>query len=277
MVEHYLALLNRARFYRIKDLVLLNSNAALKKKHILCVYNGPGELFSNCEFVNIMLPGGAVKISPFDFVLSTFFMGLIILMTGVVGGVVLPPLWNEFFGAFSPIWNLFVFLTLYGLFSVLVFRLLIWVRPLKVGEFDMDSAEFTYWKLLTMIYFFGYRALFILYMEPFRPALLKLFGAKIGKNVAISSFVDSPFLVSIADNCIFGLGSVVSGNILMAGKIIIGPVRIETGSTIGVYSLVMPNTEMGAGSLLSPHSVLTVGSKIPPGESWKGQPARKWQ
>lgn len=169
------------------------------------------------------------------------------------------------------------FPTVYGLLSGLVVRGCLQLKSLPEGEFSMDDPVFQYWKFLTMMHMFGERALFLISFPPFVPLIAKLFGADIGKNVAIGGKIDSPFLVSIGDNSVLGHGSLVSGNVIQDNKIILGRVKIGNQSTLGVFSVVMPGVQIGNHVKLVTGSVAVQGSVIPDHESWKGNPARKWQ
>jgi carbonic anhydrase/acetyltransferase-like protein (isoleucine patch superfamily) len=40
--------------------------------------------------------------------------------------------------------------------------------------------------------------------------------------------------------------------------------------------VVFPNTEIGAGAVVAGGSFVMPGTRIPAGESWRGNPARKW-
>lgn len=172
---------------------------------------------------------------------------------------------------------IFIFPIIYGVFSAVLVRYILFFKPLPVGEFSMQDSVFQYWKLLTMLYMFGQRALFLVSFPPMIPVIARLFGAKIGKNVAIGGTIDTPFLVSIGDNSVLGFGSLISGNIVFNDKIIIGRVDIGANSTVGIYSVIMPNVRIGHNVLLVTNSVLIQGSEIPDNEIWKGHPARKWK
>lgn len=169
------------------------------------------------------------------------------------------------------------FPTIYGLLSGVVLRGSLYFKPLPEGEFSMEDSVFQYWKFLTMIHMFGERALFVLCFPPFVPLIAKLFGAEMGKNIAIGGRIDSPFLVSIGDNSVLGHGSLVSGNVIQDNKIILGRVKIGNQTTLGVFSVVMPAVQIGNHVKLVTGSVVVQGSVIPDHESWKGNPARKWQ
>jgi acetyltransferase-like isoleucine patch superfamily enzyme len=45
---------------------------------------------------------------------------------------------------------------------------------------------------------------------------------------------------------------------------------------VGVHSVVLPGTEIGDNATLLNGSYVVPGSKIPAGETWRGNPARKW-
>lgn len=217
-----------------------------------------------------------MKTSPLDFILGFSALVTINLACWFISMRTISPLLEGYLKAYLPIFDVLLYVTLFGIFAALILRTLLWFRPLKMGEFDFNSVEFAYWKFITMLHYFGYRALFLFHVEPMIPFLGRLFGAKIGANAAIGGILDSPYLVTIGDNCILGRGSLITGNLLLKDKLILGPVKIKENAMVGVYSIVMPNAVLGQGSVLAPSSVLFAGSKVPDGESWKGHPARKW-
>lgn len=167
-------------------------------------------------------------------------------------------------------------LLIYGLLSALVVRLLLKFKPLRPGEYSMDSPEFTYWKLLTIVYRMGQGALTPFTPVFMRPVVQVLFGAKVGKDVAIGGTIDDPYMVTLGDGAVLGNGSLVSGNVVYGGKFICGEVRIGAGATVGVNSVVLPGVEIGDNALLHGASHVLAGTRIPAGESWRGNPARKW-
>lgn len=218
-----------------------------------------------------------MKVTPLDFILSGFFMMILWVSSAAIVFCGITNLWPAYFGAYSAILNIFFLVTIYGVLSGFLLRLMLIVRPIKTGEFDFESPEFTYWKLLTMLHYFGEHTLLIINVEPVRPLIAQLFGACVGSNVAIGGKIDSPFLVRVGDGCTVGNGSLVTANLISTGKLILGPVEVRSGAVIGVGAIVMPNTTLGEKCLVSPYSVVMPGTQIPDGESWKGQPARKWQ
>lgn len=218
-----------------------------------------------------------MKTTFFDFLLCGLVISFILGTSLTIVHFGVSPYTATYVRSYSTIFNFFLFLFTYGVISGLIIQLLVLTKPLKLGEFTMDSPNFTYWKLLTIVYRLGE-----FFLLPFttvftKPLVAKLFGAKIGKNVAIGGTIDDPYLVSIGDGSIIGQGSLVSGNASMNGKIVFGKVNIGSGVTISVNAVVLPNAEISDNSVISIGSVILSGSIVPENETWRGNPARKWQ
>ena len=99
-----------------------------------------------------------MKTNYLDFLLCGVAIGVIAVGTlGLV--VVLMPLTKAVALEYHVIVDLLLALLFYGLLSALLVRLLLKLRPLRAGEYAMDSAVFTYWKLLTIVYRLGQNAL----------------------------------------------------------------------------------------------------------------------
>ncbi|ACV36203.1 DapH/DapD/GlmU-related protein [Accumulibacter sp.] len=216
-----------------------------------------------------------MKASYLDFLLCGGAISAIVAATlGLI--VCLLPLTTALAAEYHVIVDFLLALLFYGLFSALVVRLLLRFRPMKPGEYTMDSATFTYWKLLTIVYRLGQGSLL-----PFTPVFVKpvveaLFGARVGTNVALGGTIDDPYMVTIGDGAVLGNASLVSGNMLHGGKLTCGRVKIGAGATVGVNSVVLPGTELGENVTLMGGSYVMPGTRIPAGETWRGNPARKW-
>ena len=60
------------------------------------------------------------------------------------------------------------------------------------------------------------------------------------------------------------------------GKLVCHPVRIGADVTIGANAIVMPGSTVGERAVVVSGSVVMPGTSIPAGETWRGNPARKW-
>lgn len=216
-----------------------------------------------------------MKTSYFDFLLCGAAIGAIV--AGALGLVaVLIPLTKALALEYHVIVDFLLALLFYGLLSALLVRLLVRLRPIPAGEYALDSVVFTYWKLLTIVYRLGQDALLPFTPVFVRPLVAALFGARVGANVALGGTIDDPYMIEIGDDAVLGSGSLVSANMLHDGKLTCGPVKVGAGATVGINSVVLPNTLIGENSTLLGGSYVMPGSNIPAGETWRGNPARKW-
>jgi len=217
-----------------------------------------------------------MKTSPLDFVLCGVCITALLAAALALVGFALAPLTVAGLGAYHVVADFLLLLLCYGLLSALLVRVMLAVRRIEPGEYSMDAPVFTYWKLLTILYRLGQSALL-----PFTPVFVKpvvemLFGAKVGANVALGGTIDDPYMVSIGEGAVLGNASLVSGNVISNGKITFGRVVIGKGATVGANSVVLPGTEVGENALLMGGAMVMAGTKIPAGETWRGNPARKW-
>ncbi len=218
-----------------------------------------------------------MKTSPWDFLLCGVFITSILAGALAIVALAVAPLTRTYLGDYHAIADFLLLLLAYGLLSALVVRTLLKVRRIEPGEYAMDSGVFTYWKLLTILYRLGQGALL-----PFTPVFVKpvvemLFGAKVGANVALGGTIDDPYMVSIGDGVVLGNGSLVSGNVITNGRIRFGHVMIGAGATVGANSVVLPGSDVGDNALVMGGAMVMTNAKIPAGETWRGNPARKWQ
>ena len=186
------------------------------------------------------------------------------------------PLTIAVFGDYHVLVDGLVGVTLYGVLSAVLMRLVLCLWPLRAGEYVADLPYAVYWRWLTVTYHFGLKALSPVTTFINLPLILKLFGAKIAPGVAIGGRIDTPFFVTIGQGSILGYNSVISGDVISSGKLILGPVQIGNGVTVGANAVVFPNVEIGHRAVLQVGTVVLPGTKIPFGENWRGNPARKW-
>lgn len=133
----------------------------------------------------------------------------------------------------------------------------------------------------------------------FKIAVLRLFGAKIGKGVVIKPYVNIkyPWFLRVGNNVWIGekvwidnLGFVVihdnvcisQGAMLLCGNhhykrvafdLIVGNITIEEGAWIGAQSVVCPGVKVGSHAVLTVNSVAT--SHLLPWSVYQGNPAQK--
>ncbi len=143
----------------------------------------------------------------------------------------------------------------------------------KVQSFPIWSmAYFRFWVVKTLMRtspMMGFTG------TPIYNFYLRLMGAKIGRNVVISSR-HSPVcadLLSIGDNTILRKDSIVLGYRAQSNFIHTGPVEIGANAFVGEASVLDINTTMGDNTQLGHASSLQSGQRVPDGKRYHGSPA----
>ena len=216
-----------------------------------------------------------MKTSLLDYLLATLALSLVLAGSGgAVWG--LSTLSSGLFGDYHVFVDLGLALLCFGVLAALVIRALLWWRPIRPGTYSMDSPTFVHWKLITVLSHFGQTALIPLTPIFFRPLVSMLYGARLGSGVAIGGILEAPFFIKVGAGSAIGNASLVTGNFTQGKELICGTVKIGAGVTVGVNSVVFPNTVIGDNVTLVGGSYVMPGTKIPAGETWRGNPARKW-
>lgn len=111
---------------------------------------------------------------------------------------------------------------------------------------------------------------------PYITLYYRLMGMKVGHNVTINTTaIADPSLIELGDKVTLGGSCSLLAHYAQAGYLVIAPVKIGRGATIGLRAIVMGGVTIGekakvlAGSFVLPKTV------IPDGETWGGIPAVK--
>jgi non-ribosomal peptide synthetase-like protein len=111
---------------------------------------------------------------------------------------------------------------------------------------------------------------------PLAGLYLRMLGAKVGRNVTFESLdVDCPDLIQIGDDCSFENSSWIRASEVVHGRLVIRPIRVESGCVVGVRSGVAGGAAMETGSALQDLSCAVAGTTVAAGEEWSGSPARR--
>jgi acetyltransferase-like isoleucine patch superfamily enzyme len=107
-------------------------------------------------------------------------------------------------------------------------------------------------------------------------ALLRRYGAQVGRNVLISTdvWIDPtyPDLLTIEDDVIVGVGAKIALHEIGADHFSAGRVIIRKGAVIGGFALINHGVEIGEGAVVAGGAA--VGRDVPPGKLAIGNPAR---
>ncbi len=216
-----------------------------------------------------------MKTEPFDYLLSAIVLTLLAAAAG--GGVALAA-WGftrPVLGTYHVLADASLFLLIFGLAAAAFCRVLVAAGLLRPGTYPMGDPSFRWWKLFTVVYEFGRGALLPFTTVFARPLVAKLFGAQIGRDIALGGLLVDPQFIEIGDGAIIGQDSVITAHTITSGQLVLDPVRVGARATVGVKVVVMSGVRIGEGAVIAAGAVVPPGSLIPPGELWGGIPARK--
>lgn len=141
------------------------------------------------------------------------------------------------------------------------------------------SAEALKWFLHNGLTYLA-RFTFLEFVTPSPLALLfyQMMGMKMGRGVVINTtWISDPSLISLGDKVTLGGSVTLVAHYGQGGLLIIAPVVIGRGVTIGLKATVMGGVTIGEGARVLPHSVVLPKTVIPAGETWGGVPARRME
>lgn len=216
-----------------------------------------------------------LKTRAIDYVLLTMAISVILSLSLAIVWL-FSPVSNQLFRAYHVLADVLLLLLAYGVITAMVLRSILAVKPILSGNFGMDCSVFTYWKFLAVLYRMGQAALLPLTPVFFKPLVEMLYGARVGRDVALGGVIDDPYQVTIGAGSVIGFGSLISGNYISGGSVTCGKVVIGSNVTVGANSVVFPGSDIGDNATLMGGSYVMPGTKIPAGETWRGNPARKW-
>ncbi|MGK5087738.1 hypothetical protein WDW86_09285 [Bdellovibrionota bacterium FG-2] len=147
-------------------------------------------------------------------------------------------------------------------------------RPFRGPYYSVDVVRWYIHNGLT--YLVRYTILDFITPTPFNLLFYRMMGMKIGKDAQInSSNISDPGLIELGDRATIGGSATVLAHYGVGGFLVISPVKIGAGATLGLRAIVMGGVEIGVNAKILPNSVVLPKTKIPAGETWGGIPARK--
>ena len=186
-------------------------------------------------------------------------------------------LWGLILGISDPFLIFILLLIAHITLCVLVTRLLMLFLPIIEGEFPVNSPEVSRWQAQAVVALLG-----CIYLEPLvpfflRPGWYRLFGAKIARGVNIGGKLVDCSLIELNSGSGVGHDALVLGHWMTKDRCRIGRVVVGKNAMIGARCLVFPGSRIGEGATIGAMSLLTSNQDVPPGETWVGIPARKFE
>ncbi len=104
----------------------------------------------------------------------------------------------------------------------------------------------------------------------------RLMGMKIGSDVYINSTnIVDPSMIEMGDRVTIGGSANIMAHYSQGGYLIIAPVKIGRGATVGLRATLMGGVEIGEKAKVLANSFVLPNTKIPAGETWGGIPASR--
>ena len=167
----------------------------------------------------------------------------------------------------------------YGLSLLLIAPALNFLLGGKLDPYRGSAVSFSalrWYVHATMTLVVRYSFLEFVTPSAFGQLFYRLMGMKIGRNVTINSTaIADPSLIELEDNVTIGGSASLLAHYAQGGYLVIAPVKICTGATIGLRAVIMGGVEVGAKAKVLASSFVLPNTKIPPGETWAGIPARR--
>jgi non-ribosomal peptide synthetase-like protein len=110
---------------------------------------------------------------------------------------------------------------------------------------------------------------------PFLNAFMRLLGAKIGKRCFINTrdFTETD-LIHIGDDVAINANAALQAHLFEDRVIKVGPLKIGDRSTVGIFSVILCDSEVKSDVHVGHLSLVMKGETIPAGTTWAGSPAQ---
>ena len=148
------------------------------------------------------------------------------------------------------------------------------LKPWRGPYYSLEAIRWYIHNGIT--YMLRYTLLELFTPSPLAHVFYKMMGMKIGAGAVINTTaISDPSLISIGEKVTLGGSVTIVAHYGQGGYLVLAPVEIGDGATIGLRASVMGGAKIGKGAKVLPHSVVMPKTVIPDGETWGGVPAHK--
>ncbi|KAA3617565.1 MAG: hypothetical protein D8M58_01600 [Calditrichaeota bacterium] len=219
------------------------------------------------------------KFSVATFMLSLipiYFLGAIIVGISATPAIYFFKFISDISSGWAPILQyssmgsaLFISYFLYGISLVFVTPFFNKILPFKIKPFRGPYYSFQsvpWYVHNAMIYLVRYTFLEFITPTPLNVLFYKMMGMKIGKGVHINTTnISDAGLIELGDKVTIGGSAHIICHYAAKGYLVIEPVVIKNGSTLGLKSTIMGDVVIGEKSIIAPHEVIYPKSRLPKG------------
>lgn len=158
--------------------------------------------------------------------------------------------------------------------SIFIFSMLLiftvaflnWIFPFKIKPwrgkyYSINVIPWYYHNALVQLV--RYTILNMLTPSPLNILFFKLMGMKIGKNCMINtSNISDPCMITLEDNVTIGGSATIFAHYAQGGYMIIAPVILKSGCTVGLKASIMGDVIIGEKVLVKPHDIVLPKSRL---------------
>lgn len=127
-----------------------------------------------------------------------------------------------------------------------------------------------------LTYLARYTFLELVTPTPFSVAFYRMMGMRIGRGTELNTtHISDPSLIRIGDRVTVGGSATIIAHYAAGGYMVLAPVVIEDGATIGLKAIIMGGVRIGERARILPNSVVLPKTTVPAGETWGGIPAAR--
>lgn len=144
--------------------------------------------------------------------------------------------------------------------KILPFKL----KPFRGPYYSLHSVPWYVHNAL--IYLVRYTFLEFITPTPINILFYKMMGMKVGKGAHINTTnISDACLIELEDKVTIGGSAHIICHYAAKGFLVISPVKIRKGATLGLKCTVMGDVEIGEDAVIAPHEVVYPKSRIPTG------------
>ncbi len=177
--------------------------------------------------------------------------------------------WETAFHYASLGFSLFVGFFLYGISLIFVTPFFNKLLPFRIKPFRGSYYSFQsvpWYVHNALVYLVRYTFLEFITPTPLNVLFYKLMGMKIGKGVHINTTnISDVGLIELGDNVTIGGSAHIICHYAAKGYLVIAPVKIKSGTTLGLKSTIFGDVEIGEKSVIGPHEVVYPKSRLAAG------------
>ncbi len=138
------------------------------------------------------------------------------------------------------------------------------LKPFRGSYYSLTSVPWYFHNAFT--YIVRYTFLEFITPTPLNLLFYRLMGMKIGRGAHINTTnISDPCLIEIEDKVTIGGSVHIIAHYASHGYLIVEPVKIRKGATVGLKATIMGDVEIGEGATIAPHEVVLPKSRIPAG------------